>query len=141
MKVWITMLLLLALAKAAIRVKQLNSDLTVVVLEKGSEVGAHILSGAVLDPIGLDQLIPNWRNLDLPIKVPVKNDKFYILGEAGKITIPQILMPPLMSNKNNYIISLGDLSSWLLKRGRKPRCRDLSRYGQHKNHYLISKMN
>jgi len=70
---------------AAIRVKQLNSDLTVVVLEKGSEVGAHILSGAVLDPIGLDLLIPNWKDLDLPVKVPVKNDKFYILGEAGKI--------------------------------------------------------
>ena len=98
---------------AAIRVKQLNSDLTVVVLEKGSEVGAHILSGAVLDPIGLDLLIPNWKDLDLPVKVPVKNDKFYILGEAGKIKIPNFLMPPLMSNHGNYIVSMGNVCRWM----------------------------
>ena len=72
---------------AAIRLKQLDPDLSVVVLEKGSEVGAHILSGAVLDPTGLDALLPDWREMDSPIKVSVRHDNFYILGEAGKLRV------------------------------------------------------
>ena len=68
---------------AAIRLKQLNPELAVVVVEKGSEVGAHILSGAVIDPIGLDRLLPDWRNEDTPIKTPVTDDRFYWLGPAG----------------------------------------------------------
>ena len=82
---------------AAIRLKQLDANLEVVVLEKGSEVGAHILSGAVLDPSGLNKLIPEWREKGAPIDVPVKEDNFYILGEAGQIRLPNFLMPPLMN--------------------------------------------
>ncbi|MBV1895889.1 MAG: FAD-dependent oxidoreductase, partial [Rhodobacteraceae bacterium] len=70
---------------AAIRLKQLDADIQVVVLEKGSEVGAHILSGAVLDPVGLDALIPDWKAKGAPINVEVKKDNFYILGQAGKL--------------------------------------------------------
>ena len=81
---------------AAIRLKQLDADLDVVVLEKGSEVGAHILSGAVLDPVGLDALIPDWKAKGAPLNVPVSEDKFYMLGEAGQIRIPNFPMPPLM---------------------------------------------
>ena len=81
---------------AAIRLKQLDADLEVVVLEKGSEVGAHILSGAVLDTSGIDALIRDWKAKGAPITVPVKEDNFYMLGEAGKIRIPNIVMPPLM---------------------------------------------
>ena len=73
---------------AAIRLKQLDADLNVVVLEKGSEVGAHILSGAVLDPTGLDALIPDWKEKGAPINVPVTSDNFYMLGEAGSLRIP-----------------------------------------------------
>src|SRR5205085_7316122 len=84
---------------AAIRAKQLNPDLTVVVVEKGSEVGAHILSGAVIDPIGLDTLLPEWRSeTDTPIKTPVTDDRFYWLGPSGALRVPNLLMPPLMSN-------------------------------------------
>jgi len=90
---------------AAIRLKQLNADTNVVVLEKGSEVGAHILSGAVLDPCGLDALLPEWRDMGSPIKVPVKKDNFYMLGEAGQVRIPNFPMPPLMNNHGNYIVS------------------------------------
>ena len=74
---------------AAIRLKQLDADCNVVVLEKGSEVGAHILSGAVLDPCGLDALIPDWKEKGAPINVPVKEDNFYLLGEAGKLRVPE----------------------------------------------------
>ena len=98
---------------AAIRLKQLNADLTVVVLEKGSEVGAHILSGAVLDPSGLDRLIPDWKARKAPITVPVVEDNFYMLGEAGKVRIPNMLMPPLMSNHGNYIVSMGNVCRWM----------------------------
>jgi electron-transferring-flavoprotein dehydrogenase len=86
---------------AAIRLKQLDPDLGVVVLEKGSEVGAHILSGAVLDPSGLDAVIPGWKDKGAPVTVPVKRDNFYMLGHAGKLRIPNFLMPPLMSNHGN----------------------------------------
>ena len=98
---------------AAIRLKQLNANLEVVVLEKGSEVGAHILSGAVLDPSGLNKLIPEWKEKGAPIDVPVKEDNFYILGEAGQIRLPNFLMPPLMNNHGNYIVSMGNVCRWM----------------------------
>ncbi len=98
---------------AAIRLKQLDAGLTVVVLEKGSEVGAHILSGAVLDPSGLDALIPDWKTSGAPVTVPVVSDAFYLLGEAGRLRIPNALMPPLMSNHGNYIVSMGNVCRWL----------------------------
>ena len=98
---------------AAIRLKQLDPDLEVVVLEKGSEVGAHILSGAVLDPIGLDALIPDWKAKSAPLNVPVKDDNFYMLGEAGQIRIPNFPMPPLMNNHGNYIVSMGNVCRWM----------------------------
>ncbi|MBW7947273.1 MAG: NAD(P)/FAD-dependent oxidoreductase, partial [Sphingomonadaceae bacterium] len=99
---------------AAIRLKQLNPDLSVVVLEKGSEVGAHILSGAVVDPIGIDRLLPGWRDeADHPFKTPVTADHFLILGPAGSIRLPNFLMPPLMNNHGNYIVSLGNVCRWL----------------------------
>ncbi|WP_425093155.1 electron transfer flavoprotein-ubiquinone oxidoreductase [Tropicimonas sp. S265A] len=98
---------------AAIRLKQLDADLNVVVLEKGSEVGAHILSGAVLDPVGIDALIPDWKDKGAPITVPVKDDKFYMLGEAGQVRIPNFPMPPLMNNHGNYIVSMGNVCRWM----------------------------
>jgi electron-transferring-flavoprotein dehydrogenase len=98
---------------AAIRLKQLNPDLGVVVVEKGSEVGAHILSGAVIDPIGLDRLLPAWREEDTPIKTAVTDDRFYWLGPAGSLRVPNFLLPPLMSNHGNYIVSLGNVCRWL----------------------------
>ena len=98
---------------AAIRLKQLDADCNVVVLEKGSEVGAHILSGAVLDPVGLDALIPNWKAKGAPLNVPVKEDNFYMLGEEGKLRIPNWPMPPLMNNHGNYIVSMGNVCRWM----------------------------
>ena len=98
---------------AAIRLKQINPDLSVVVLEKGSEVGAHILSGAVLDPSGLDALLPDWRERGAPIKTEVHEDNFYILGPAGQVRIPNWPMPPLMNNHGNYIVSMANVCRWL----------------------------
>jgi len=98
---------------AAIRLKQLDPDLSVVVLEKGSEVGAHILSGAVLDPSGLDALIPDWREKGAPIDVPVTSDNFYMLGEGGQLRLPNWAMPPLMSNHGTYIVSMGNVCRWM----------------------------
>ncbi|MEP9371045.1 electron transfer flavoprotein-ubiquinone oxidoreductase [Mesorhizobium sp. KR1-2] len=99
---------------AAIRLKQINPELSVVVLEKGAEVGAHILSGAVVDPIGIDRLLPNWReDSEHPFKTPVTDDHFLVLGPAGSVRLPNILMPPLMSNHGNYIVSLGNVCRWL----------------------------
>ncbi|HTV68893.1 MAG TPA: electron transfer flavoprotein-ubiquinone oxidoreductase [Rhizobiaceae bacterium] len=99
---------------AAIRLKQINPDLSVVVLEKGSEVGAHILSGAVVDPIGIDRLLPGWREEgDHPFKTPVTADHFLVLGHSGSIRLPNFLMPPLMNNHGNYIVSLGNVCRWL----------------------------
>lgn len=98
---------------AAIRLKQLDADLEVVVLEKGSEVGAHILSGAVLDPCGLDALISDWKERGAPLNVPVTEDRFYMLGEAGALRIPNWPMPPLMSNHGNYIVSMGNVCRWM----------------------------
>jgi electron-transferring-flavoprotein dehydrogenase len=102
---------------AAIRLKQLaqsaGQELSVCVLEKGAEVGAHILSGAVIDPTALNELIPNWRELGAPLNTPVSDDEFLILGQRQSWTIPHRLLPPLMSNKGNYIASLGDVCRWL----------------------------
>jgi electron-transferring-flavoprotein dehydrogenase len=100
---------------AAIRLKQIDPALSVVVLEKGSEVGAHILSGAVLDPAGLDALIPDWKDRGAPIHTPVTEDNFYLLGPAGKVRIPNWPMPPLMSNHGNYIVSMGNVCRWMAR--------------------------
>ncbi|WP_264210997.1 electron transfer flavoprotein-ubiquinone oxidoreductase [Leisingera thetidis] len=98
---------------AAIRLKQLDADLQVVVLEKGSEVGAHILSGAVLDPCGLNALMPDWKEKGAPLNVEVKEDNFLMLGEAGHVRIPNFPMPPLMNNHGNYIVSMGNVCRWM----------------------------
>jgi len=102
---------------AAIRLKQLAPDLSVVVVEKGSEVGAHILSGAVVDPIGIDRLLPDWRqDPDAPLKTPVTDDRFYVLGPAGSVRLPNAFMPRLMNNHGNYVVSLGNVARWLAAR-------------------------
>jgi electron-transferring-flavoprotein dehydrogenase len=102
---------------AAIRLKQINPELTIVVVEKGSEVGAHILSGAVIDPAGLDRLIPDWReDPDCPLKTQVVDDHFYWLTSSLKIRLPNFLMPPLMDNHHCYIGSLGMVCRWLATR-------------------------
>ncbi len=98
---------------AAIRLKQLDADIQVVVLEKGSEVGAHILSGAVLDPCGLDALMPDWKDRGAPIHTEVKEDRFLILGEAGGVRVPNFPMPPLMNNHGNYIVSMANVCRWM----------------------------
>ncbi len=102
---------------AAIRLKQLanetGKELSVCVLEKGAEVGAHILSGAVIDPIALNELIPDWKEKGAPLNTPVQSDEFLILSETKSWSIPHWLLPPLMSNQGNYIASLGDVCRWL----------------------------
>jgi len=102
---------------AAIRLKQQAAaagvEISVAVLEKGSEVGAHILSGAVVDPIGLDALLPDWRNEGCPLTQEVTEDKFLFLGPAGSVTIPNFLMPPFMHNHGMYIGSMGAVCAWL----------------------------
>ncbi|MFG1342443.1 electron transfer flavoprotein-ubiquinone oxidoreductase [Xanthobacter autotrophicus] len=100
---------------AAIRLKQLDPQLSVVVLEKGSEVGAHILSGAVLDPSGLDALIPDWRERGAPITVPVREDNFHFLTATGGVRIPNWPMPRLMSNHGAYIVSMGNVCRWMAR--------------------------
>jgi electron-transferring-flavoprotein dehydrogenase len=102
---------------AAIRLKQLaaaaGNDISVVVLEKGSEVGAHILSGAVIDPVGLNSLIPDWKSKGAPIDTEVTEDSFLVLGPNGDVRLPNWPMPPLMKNHGNYIVSLGAVCKWL----------------------------
>jgi electron-transferring-flavoprotein dehydrogenase len=102
---------------AAIRLKQLaaehGSELGVCVIEKGSEVGAHILSGAVIDPIALNELIPDWKDKGAPIHTPVTDDRFYYLTEKRAFLIPSWLMPPLLSNHGCYAVSLGNVCRWL----------------------------
>ena len=102
---------------AAIKLKQLaaekDKDISVVVLEKGSEVGAHILSGAVIDPVALDRLLPDWRNMGSPLTTKVSEDRFYYLWKTGGVRLPNFFMPPLMSNHGCYIGSLGALTKWL----------------------------
>jgi electron-transferring-flavoprotein dehydrogenase len=101
---------------AAIRLKQITPETSVVVVEKGSEVGAHILSGAVIDPVGVDRLIPEWRNEDTPIKTAVTDDRFYALTASAALRLPNLMMPPLMSNHGNFIVSLGDVCRYLAKK-------------------------
>jgi electron-transferring-flavoprotein dehydrogenase len=101
----------------AIRLKQCaaerGQEISVVLLEKGSEIGAHILSGAVIDPIGLNQLMPDWKAKGCPLETEVTDDHFYMLGPAGGMKLPNALMPPLMNNHGNYIGSLGAVAKWL----------------------------
>lgn len=102
---------------AAIRLKQIDPEVNVVVLEKGAEIGAHILSGAVIDPIAVDRLFPDWREEDNhPFKVPVRKDKFYLLRSTGKIPLPTWAMPKLMNNHGNYIVSLGNVCRWMAEK-------------------------
>ena len=101
---------------AAIRLKQLSPEAEVVVLEKGSEVGAHILSGAVIDPRALDELLPDWRETFPLAQVPVTSNHHWVLTRTGKWELPHLLMPPLMSNRGNYTGSLANLCRWLAER-------------------------
>ena len=99
---------------AAIRLKQLSEDLEVVVLEKGSEIGAHILSGAVVDPKALDELLPEWREMDCPLaETPVTDNWHWVLTKTKQYALPHLMMPPFMSNKGNYTCSLGNLTRWM----------------------------
>src|SRR5580698_9635504 len=101
---------------AAIRLKQLSPETSVVVVEKGSEVGAHILSGAVIDPIGMDALVPDWREGETPVHTAVTDDRFYFLGPSGALRAPNFLMPPLMNNHGNFVVSLGDVCRYLARK-------------------------
>src|SRR3954451_10664028 len=99
---------------AAIRLKQIKPEISVVVVEKGSEVGAHILSGAVIDPIGLDRLLPEWReDPDRPLKTEVTKDEFLFLRKAGGLRLPTITLPKLMDNHGNFVGSLGNVCRYL----------------------------
>ena len=98
---------------AAIRIKQLSTETSVCVLEKGSEIGAHILSGAVMDPRALDELIPDWKERGAPLGVPVSEDRFLMLSETGALRAPNFLLPACFTNHGNYVISLGNLCRWL----------------------------
>jgi electron-transferring-flavoprotein dehydrogenase len=98
---------------AAIRLKQVNPEISVCLLEKGSEVGAHILSGAVIDPIAINELIPDWKAKGAPLDTEVTDDRFYILGPAGHLRIPNFIFPPFMYNHGNHIASLSNVCKWL----------------------------
>lgn len=103
---------------AAIRLKQnaeaAGEEINVVIVEKGSEVGAHILSGAVLDPAGLDELLPNWRDLEgAPIDTPVKSESFNLFGPAGSLSLPNFALPSMLKNHGMYVVSMGNVCRWL----------------------------
>ncbi len=102
---------------AAIRLKQLaaekNREVSVCVLEKGSEVGAHILSGAVMDPRALNELIPDWKEKDAPLNAPVTEDRFMFLTETGALKVPSSLLPDCFQNHGNYVVSLANVTRWL----------------------------
>ena len=102
---------------AAIRLKQLaaetGKEISVVVLEKGSEVGAHVLSGAVMDPRAMNELFPNWKEEGCPFETPVQHDVFKVLGPEGAISLPNFLLPPALHNHGMYIGSLGNVTRWL----------------------------
>ncbi len=102
---------------AAIRLKQLAAEaereLNVCILEKGSEVGAHILSGAVVDPRAIDELLPNWKELDSPLTCTVRENHHWVLTRTGRWPMPHLMMPPFMNNKGTYTLSLGNLCRWL----------------------------
>ncbi len=102
---------------AAIKLKQLadeqSHEISVCILEKGSEVGAHILSGAVMDPRALNELLPNWKELGAPLNTPVTEDKFLFLSETSSMQLPTFLLPGCLQNHGNYVISLGSVCRWL----------------------------
>ena len=100
---------------AACRLKQIKPETSIVVVEKGSEVGAHILSGAVLEPTALNELFPDWRNTDAPVNTAVSEDKLYFFTETRAIKIPHFFAPKTMRNNGNFVISLGNLCRWLAK--------------------------
>src|SRR5688572_15098495 len=102
---------------AAIRLKQLaaerSHEVSVCVIEKGSEIGAHILSGAVIDPIGLNELIPDWKDKGAPLTIPVSENHHWFLSKNGKWGMPEMLLPPFMRNRGTYTLSLGNFCRWL----------------------------
>ncbi|SAI01426.1 electron transfer flavoprotein-ubiquinone oxidoreductase [Bordetella ansorpii] len=98
---------------AAIRLKQLNPEISVCVLEKGSEIGAHILSGAVMDPRALTELLPDWRERGAPLNVPVTEDRFLFLGRESARKVPNVLLPGSFQNHGNYVVSLANVARWL----------------------------
>ncbi len=98
---------------AAIRLKQLNADTSVCLIEKGAEIGAHILSGAILDPRALNELIPDWREKGAPVITAVTEDRFYMLTETGGIKFPNFTLPGCFRNHGNYVVSLGLVTRWL----------------------------
>jgi len=98
---------------AAIRLKQLSAEISVCVLEKGSEVGAHILSGAVMDPRAISELIPDWKEKGAPLNVPVTEDRFVFLTESGSFSTPAFMLPACFKNHGNYVVSLGNVTRWL----------------------------
>ncbi len=104
---------------ASIKLKQLaeasGTEISVCVLEKGSEIGAHILSGAVVDPIALNELLPDWKERGAPLNTPVTEDRFFMLGPAGALRLPNFAMPPLMNNHGAYAVSLGNVCRWLVE--------------------------
>ena len=104
---------------AAIKIKQIaareNKEISVCLVEKGAEIGSHILSGAVIDPVALSELIPDWKEKGAPLNTKVTKDIFNLFSEKSNLEIPHWLMPPIMSNKQNYIVSLGELCVWLSK--------------------------
>src|SRR5689334_10376097 len=100
---------------AAIRIKQLSSEVSVCVLEKGSEIGAHILSGAVMDPRALDELLPDWKAKGAPLNVPVTEDRFLFLTESSSFRTPSVFLPACFQNHGNYVVSLGNVTRWLGK--------------------------
>ncbi|MBL8481942.1 MAG: electron transfer flavoprotein-ubiquinone oxidoreductase [Rhodocyclaceae bacterium] len=98
---------------AAIRLKQKNPETSVCLIEKGAEIGAHILSGAVMDPRAIDELLPNWKELGAPIDTPVTDDCFLFLSTGGGFQVPNFLLPDCFKNHGNYVISLGQVCRWL----------------------------
>jgi len=98
---------------AAIRLKQLQPDTSVCVIEKGSEIGAHILSGAVMDPRAIDELFPDWKAKGAPLNVPVSEDRFLFLTATGSYATPNWMLPGCFMNHGNYVVSLGTVCRWL----------------------------
>ena len=98
---------------AAIRLKQLSADISVCLIEKGSEIGAHILSGAVIDPRAMAELFPDWQDKGAPLTVPVSEDRFLFLKERSAFQTPNFLLPACFQNHGNYVISLGSVARWL----------------------------
>jgi len=95
---------------ASIRLKQANPEINVCVLEKGSEPGAHILSGAVMDPIAINELLPNWKADGAPLNTPVTEDRFLLLSQTGAIQFPQWMLPACFKNHGNYVVSLSNFT-------------------------------